>query len=69
MTRTADELAHALPTMCVEGAIAKCEDCGATLKVKLDVQIHWCYPMLFRWSAMDAAEMRRSEAISIWKLL
>ena len=69
MTRPSDETAGAVPMMCVAGAIKKCDDCGATLKVKLDVQLHWCNPMLYRWSLIDAADSRRHEAMSIWKLL
>ncbi len=28
--------------LCVSGALVKCDECGCTLKNKIDVQLHYC---------------------------
>jgi len=59
------------PTKLFADAVAKCEDCGATLKVRIDVQLHHCYISLVRRESVSdqRADACRRQAFSQWNIL
>ncbi len=56
---TIDAQAKALKGICIPGALKKCR-CGATLKTRLDVQMHVCVAL------KDEGKPRRSVWDTAW---